>query len=59
VSFLDTQQTLFVFSFPPTFFYCVPRVSGPTYGSLARFSKCLLYLLDLVHLIEFIRIIQI
>jgi hypothetical protein len=62
------QQSLFVFFFFPTFLYCVRTVSRSTYGILVYFSKCLLYLLDLVHLIylldlahliEFFRIIQI
>jgi hypothetical protein len=48
--------------------YCVRTVSRSIYGILVYFSKCLLYLLDLVHLIylldlahliEFFRIIQI
>jgi hypothetical protein len=60
VSSRDTRQSLFAFySFSPNFFYCIHMVSGPTCSTLAHFSKCLLYLLDLVHLIEFLWIIQI
>jgi hypothetical protein len=47
------------FSFFPNFLYCVNTVSGPTCLILVHFSKYLLYLLDLAHLIEFRRIIQI
>jgi hypothetical protein len=49
----------FIWFFCPQLFYGVPTVSGPTSSILAHLSKCLLYLLDLVHLIEFLRIILI
>jgi hypothetical protein len=39
--------------------WCVPTVTGPTCSILAHLSKCLLYLLDLAHLFEFLQIIQI
>jgi hypothetical protein len=59
--FSDTRQSIFLFFFffPPNFLWCVPTVCRPTYSILAQLSKCLLYLLDLVRLIEFLRIIQI
>jgi hypothetical protein len=47
----------FLFSFK--LFYCLSTVCIPTCSIFAQLSKCLLYLLDLVRLIEFLRIIQI
>jgi hypothetical protein len=56
VLFGYSAKNIYIFSFlPPSFFYCVPAVYRPTYSILTYFSKCLLYLLDLVHLIEFLR----
>ena len=58
--FWHSAKYIFIFFFfPPNFLWCVPTVCRPTYSILAQLSKCLLYLLDLVRLIEFLRIIQI
>jgi hypothetical protein len=55
-----TLVKVYLFSlFSPNIFYYVQTVSEPTCLVLAQLSKCLLYLLDLVHLIEFLWIIQI
>jgi hypothetical protein len=56
VCLCNTQQSIF---FSPNFFYYVRTLYRPTCLSLAQLSKCLLYPLDLVHLIEFLWIIQI
>jgi hypothetical protein len=50
---------LHFFFLSPTFLWCVLTIFGPTCLILAQLSKCLLYLLYLIHSIEFLWVIKI
>lgn len=55
VNTLDTRQSLLAFFlFLPTFLWCVPTFFRSICSIFAQLSKCLLYLLHLVHLIDFL-----
>jgi hypothetical protein len=54
------SQSIFIYFFlPPNFLCFAPTIPRTTCWNLAHFSKCLLYLVNLFHLIVFLRIIQI